>query len=290
MKSLTLLAVSVACAFASAQVTYRTTGATVAKVVADVSANTGEQLTVHEDLAREVVVISVNDMPLQTFKEKLARCTSGKWIRVTDTSSRLVDDKAASESRRLESQRLFAKNIPGFIDRALISGQRNAGREFLVDGMETLYYRLVKQIPFEVFVDLLPGTRIVLSPNPNHLQRQAPDIFDLYEQTRLAQHNHDVAIAQSMGLRAEEFEPSRLANYRIVLERESIHGLSMYFTGIDARGEQCTSGGLGLPSPEVRPAPMTGKRIEWPAVTVELNWQTEAQTLLVKMQAALLRR
>ena len=80
MKILTSALCALAVSLASAQVTYRTTGATVAKVVADIAKSTEQKLTVDKELAKEIVVVSVKDVSLDEFQKRLADCISGKWV------------------------------------------------------------------------------------------------------------------------------------------------------------------------------------------------------------------
>src|SRR5688572_1940255 len=111
-KYLTICLTSMAACAAYGQITYRTTGTTVTKVVRTVVDKTNEKLTVHKDLANEIVVVNLKDVSLGDFQAKLADCVSGKWIEKEGGVKELVIDVTTAERRRAAAQQAYAATIP----------------------------------------------------------------------------------------------------------------------------------------------------------------------------------
>ncbi|MDQ2985783.1 MAG: hypothetical protein M3R13_03550 [Armatimonadota bacterium] len=181
MKTLASVLCALAASIAGSQVTYQTTGATVAKIVAEVSNLTDQKLTVNKQLAREIVVVSVKDISLNDFRKRLADCVTGKWTEKEGGILELgIDDNLSNERRKL-SQEGYAKSIPDQIKSSLKNYSEEGVRAIRQDTPSTneLALEIGKRVSESNYAKVAPGGRLVFSTNPNRMQLPLPDVSDL---------------------------------------------------------------------------------------------------------------
>ena len=73
--------------------TYRAPAKTVPALLKELSVQTKLNLKANDEASREVVIVSVKDVPLPTRMEKIAAATSCKWRQTADGYT-LVPDEA----------------------------------------------------------------------------------------------------------------------------------------------------------------------------------------------------
>lgn len=266
MKPLASVLCALAVSLASAQVTYRTTGATVAKVVAEVAKSTDQKLTVDKDLAKEIVVVSVKDVPLEEFKKRLADCVSGKWVEKEGGELELKVDATVCTARRKAAQEIYAKSIPGQIRSSLEMYSQEGIGAIRQDTPSTneLALEIGKRISESHYRNVTPLGRIVFSTQPNRTQLQLPDVSDL-----VASHL-DPQVA------------SRVVEIVFAIERPNFDSFTRFaLYGLDGSGRPgraMTFTFISLVSVQrATPPALTGAQIKWSPLSLELgtlfrNW------------------
>jgi len=274
LKNVLAIAVAVFSTASVAQVTYRTTGATVAKVVSEVARSSGAKLAVHRDLAREIVVVSVKDVDLEEFEKRLADCVSGKWVMNDVEVLELVVDSSLSSERRKTAQAKFADSVAEMIKTTrseLLPPEPLEGEPEEASGSD-LSLDLGELISRSHYEKLLPNSRIVFSSTPNRLQKQLPDITALlkkYWPAAAGTAPHCIFAVERSGSNDE-------VSFDMTIRGDA--GESYSFLSL---------GGVSLGGQPV----LSGERIEWSPIATELaknfgDWSDRARSGLLNISQA----
>ena len=199
------------------QVTFSSKAATVDKVVEALAKQTGAKIAASPAIAREVVLISVTDVPLETLLTRLADAVSGEWrdsgdgIRYLNYNNSLFQKRAKeANDRRAENVRKdiveqlkqaaemeeMMKNPPppeggeegeegeeGEIGEAVVVPDI----PFPWVSKDTWVLRILARIdPYQLVG--IGDARIVFSTTPTRMQRRLPNINDLLTQM-IDEHN-----------------------------------------------------------------------------------------------------
>jgi len=240
----------------SAQVTYGTTGTTVAKVVAELARSTDHKLAVDKELANEIVVVSVRDISLDEFKKRLADCVSGKWVEKEDGVVELRVDSTVAITRRKAAQKAYAQRIPSQIESSKKTYSQPGIGAIHQDSAKVNHFALEvgERISESDYEKLLPNGRIVFSTDPNRSQAPLPDISDL--------------IAKYIDLRIATF----ITEFIFAVERPTSGEFTRFgLYGLDRRGTALSFVYLSLGSIEAsRPLEKGGSPIKWSPASQEL--------------------
>jgi hypothetical protein len=262
---------------ASAQtVSYKSTGASVAKVVAAIAAQTGEKLAVDKEIASEIVVVLVRDLDPRVFREKLADCVSGKWVRKDDGTLELRVDGALSSTRRKAAQKSFADGVPAKIQSTRTIYARHRTDPAYTDWATSsqLAMDIFETVPHSVFESLLPQSRVVLSTHPNRSQLHLKDISELVEKRKPGT-SANIAEA-SLAINRGDHNDHVLSELRIKEESGLEH--SSWFALVE----------LDTGAPPSQP----GKAIQWSEASLELarnyrSWGRRAEVGLLSISTHL---
>jgi len=274
-KCLIICLILMAACAAHGQITYRTTGTTLTKVVQTIADKIGEKLTVHKDLANEVIVVDLKDVSVGDFQAKIAECVSGKWIEKEGGVKELVIDATTSERHRAAAQQAYATMIPEQIETARkmyaqegvqsISGDR-AATKLAIDIGERLGTKRHELA--------LPWRRVVFSTHPNQLQEQLPDIADLLSGVP---------------------SPRPVVKVVFAIERPTSSPFTRYkLSGYDAGNNVVLQAHTSLVSFGKRTAPsLEGKPIKWSPAALELakyfgSWDYRVSQGLIEVPRSLL--
>jgi len=94
----------------SKKVTFQEMATPAPRLVADLAKAAGVKLTADPEMAREVLLISVNDVALSDLMMKIAKVSSGRWAR-TNTGYDLEPDRAAREKQARDELQLRLNQI-----------------------------------------------------------------------------------------------------------------------------------------------------------------------------------
>jgi hypothetical protein len=218
------------------QVTYSTKAATVDKVVEALAKQTGAKIAASPAISREVVLISVTDVPLETLLSKLADAVSGEWRAGTDGIRYLNYDNSLFQRRSKEANdrraEILRKDIIEQLKQAAemeemmknpppaAKGEEGAEGEegeigesmdvpemgFPWTSRDTWVLKVVSRIDPHQLVGI-GDARIVFSSNPTRMQRRLPNINDLVAQM-IDEHNK-VAFEIERNKRENEEEDPR---------------------------------------------------------------------------------
>lgn len=252
MKTLTICFVSLVVCISHAQVTYRTTGATVAKVVGAVADQTGEKLAVHKDLANEIVVVAVRDVTLGEFQAKLADCLAGKWIEKAGGVRELAIDSTTSNKQRAAAQEAYAQVILSQFESSRKLYEQEGMRGIAGDNSAAkLAIDIGEKLGIKSHELALPWQRVVFSSHPNRFQKQLPDVWDLVEKTAPTKAVAEVVFA---------------------IERPNAAPFTRYLLNCyDAAGRSVIHAHTSLMTIEKQTAPSTeGSPVKWSNVSIEL--------------------
>lgn len=188
----------------SVRLNFEQRAAPVPTVLENLSRASGVRLTSVPAVASEIVVVRVEDATLQSVMDRIARVTSGEWVRdgngfrlQADTSSRRSEETADIASRAEEIRRAIdelrrAEQNPtaaaGPLETVRVlqrgtgsSAAANAAVQFL----SAVDPRLIAQMP--------DASRIVFSTNPTRMQRPLPGNVNQIVGDLIAAHNREVA-------------------------------------------------------------------------------------------------
>lgn len=204
MKTLIAALVSVAASAAWAQdfdvpVTLKTSGMTMADVVAKLRAATKADLNVTAVVGREVVLVDVKDVKAKDLMAKLAATVGGEWVKSDSMYKLIVTDTAL---RKAVSQRVAADTVA--VKKALakmaeqvkpnepFSPPQGGGPQILSpDGGAQVFInsggstagqkqlaKILATISPATIASIAPGARIVFATNPFGVQQPLPGFAD----------------------------------------------------------------------------------------------------------------
>ena len=277
MRGLVLIVVLLVSACAFTQVTYKTTGASVAKVVADVAKSTDQKWIVDEEIAREIVVVSVRDVSLDEFKKRLADCMSSKWVEKEGGVLEFRVDASLSADRQKAAQEAYAKGIPAQIKSSLEMYSQEGVGAIRQDSpsVNELALEIGKRIPESQYRNVTPNGRVVFSSQPNRMQLKLPDVSDLVSK------HLDPEPASFIKEIVFAIERPNFDNFT----RFALYGLDG--SGRPGRAITFTFISLGSISKSTPPT-LTGSVIKWSPVSLEIaklyrNWGYRATNGLLSM-------
>lgn len=256
MKVLTTALCLISFLTAHAQVSYRTTGTTVAKVVAELARSTDHKLAVDKELANDIVVVSVREVSLDEFKNRLADCVSGKWVEKEGGVVELRVDATVGGARRKLTQKAYAKRIPGQIESTKKTYSQTGISALRQDSSKVNHFALEvgERISESDYEKVLPNSRIVFSTDPNRSQARLPDISDL--------------IAKYIDPKIAPF----ITEFIFAVERPTSGDFTRFgLYGLDRGGNAVSFVYLSLGSIEAsRPLEKSGSLIKWSPASLEL--------------------
>jgi hypothetical protein len=251
MKVGILVGLSVIATICHAQVTYKTSGARVDSVVAELARQASQQLVTHKEIAGEIVVVVVKDVSAEEFRKRLAECVSGKWVKKDDGTLELRVDAALSAERRRAAQKEMASDARRRIGktRELYKDQLNEPEVRTWAANLQICLDIVETLPNSVLEDVLPMSRVVLSTVPNKAQRQLGDV------TAIVRNYYP-----NMEIESVKISVERGWHMPFLTASVWIYDRSGMF-------QQGTAGLFDLDKPREK---QPGKEIEWSAASLEL--------------------
>lgn len=199
-------------------------GVVAQKVVADLAAQSGQDLTCSPELAREVLLISVNDAPVEELLTRIATVLGAEWRTEPDGGCRLAisASKAAAESRAEREARTAAfrkrfqeireglkrgeeleRKIAAGKDSPETEGDDDAKGWELIDE-EAAMARIVLKLDPAFLAGIGEDERVVFATAPTRMQRPISGI-EREIATLIAEHNDAVKAAA-----AAEAEPAEM--------------------------------------------------------------------------------
>lgn len=232
-----------------AKITFAAQGVAAHKVVAELAAKSGQDLSCAPELAREVLLISVNDAPVQDLLDRIATVLGAEWRTEPDGGRRLTisASRAAAEARAERETRVaaFRKRFQE-IREALKEGEAleramNAGKEvpepegdapeetWALIGEEAAMARIVLKIDPTLLANIGEDQRVVFSTTPTRMQRPMSGI-EREIAFLVAEHNEAVKAAAEA-----EAEPSEMGEeMRQAMEWAKLMGFDRERKRIDA--------------------------------------------------------
>lgn len=241
---------------AGAKVSYTNRAARASVVLPELAKLANFPLTMSPEMAGEVLLISVHDVPLAAVMSRIAAVTSGEW-RQEGNTYRLVPDQ---ELRRREDQAYLARQTTAWKDliadrqsheqtAAQLSGGLRAAQVPSVvratQAEQSLITSLVQCAGPESLANIAPGGRAVYSTEPTPMQRRfgrgAEALINKFIQLRDASvGNPPASLADSLkGADAVRIQTLRI-DYRNSLKIGEVSKalLSVEWFGLDPRGCQ----------------------------------------------------
>ena len=187
----------------SKTVTYSTVAKTADKVIADIAAQTGEQLEVTKDALSHVLVLHVVDVPLEELLDRIATVTSSRWTKESDGRRTLRPDQPLRRRLAREAQRERAAAIQQSITKIQEQLQEAGEREYGT-GANMMFgpygpmstpgsmavARLTGLLRAADVAALDEGQRIVYSTSPNRMQRSLTgNVVNSVLNTLVEEHN-----------------------------------------------------------------------------------------------------
>jgi hypothetical protein len=252
MKVGILVGLSLAASISYGQFSYKTTGARVDAVVAELAKQSGEKHVAHKELAAEIVVVSVRDVSAEEFRKRLADCVSGRWVKKDDGSLEMRVDAALSAERRRAAQKEMAADAKRRVGttRELYKDQPDEPESRAWFANLQICLDIVETLPLSVLEDVLPMSRIVLSTSPNKAQRQLGDVSAIIRKYYPDKEVESVKISIDRG----QHTPFLTA--------------SVWINEGNAVFEQGTAGLFDINKPREK---QPGKEIAWSAASLEIS-------------------
>lgn len=177
-----------------------------------IAEKSGVALTVAPQMKTPVVVVNVKDVKVKDVLTRLAKVTSGDWIKSED-AIRLVSDgaqqrKEQNEERKtkLEQIQKAVKDLAGRFDPSKRPKTDDGGSDADVqealqmamamgsgDASSKAISRILTQLDLSILAGIEQGQRVVFSTNPNLMQRALPNNLGPVFSELIADHNKNVA-------------------------------------------------------------------------------------------------
>jgi hypothetical protein len=209
------------------KVTFAMTAGTIDKVIDALAKKTGTKIAASPAISKEVLFVSVTDVPYETLLGKIADVVSGEWREGSDGIRYLnYDDslfrkrsKEANDQRAEIARKDLAERIKAFdeAEAAANNSEPPEGGEEGDDpeldfpdmpwfgGGDTYVPRILARIDPHQLVGV-GNARIVFSTNPTSMQRRLPNIADLLAKM-IKEHNETAAAIQKAKGREGEENP-----------------------------------------------------------------------------------
>jgi hypothetical protein len=188
------------------KLTYETVAVPIERALKEISVKTGLKLEASASLGKPVVVLRVEDAPIEKVLEKLAEVSSGEWTEA-DGVRRLVRDGArqareAAEERRIRLEAV-RKGIKQFVDGTLNPKAAAQGEVVALPGFSgasdsgsKAVARLLQLLDPSLLASDDPESRIVFSTAPTRTQLPIPGATAAIFADLVAEHNKAVLASQ----------------------------------------------------------------------------------------------
>lgn len=181
-----------ACSKTQPNLNYQTYGSRVPVILKELSQQTGSKLTCSPELDNEVLVIRVDDVPLDSLLEKIAKVASARWVTTDDGRELQPDTKQQNEEARAHQARLedSIQKALNKLNQQIARFDREekelagSGSDTRSHAQERLIIKLAQSIPAKVYASVDRGERLVFGTNPTDMQRplDLKDYQNLIEQ------------------------------------------------------------------------------------------------------------
>jgi hypothetical protein len=202
-------------------ITFDEPAGTADHILADLSKPTGLQLKTSPEMAKEVLLISVKDVPAMDLLKRIATVTSGQWLE-QDGELRLIADQGAREQQRQAEVAaktvLIKKSLDKLKARFAKPGDTEPSKEPLTQdeddmtlpfgllGSGQLAQSLVAEFDAQTIAEMGRDDRVVLSTNPTAMQLPLPPVPSEKLEQFIKDHNK---IAAEME-KAKEHSPQQV--------------------------------------------------------------------------------
>ncbi len=183
MRFHSLLFLSAFAAFAAAQdtsvhVTYKSRAQSTAHILAELRNQTHVDLEPAAVMKGDVLVVSVEDLPLKDLMDRIAIATSGSWKQegsayrlVANNSIRRQEDRKEEALRRAATAKAIAERVADMNGQSGTKDSKAAGNApKQVPPTEAIITKLLMSADSSLIADLGPGERLVFSSEPTRMQ------------------------------------------------------------------------------------------------------------------------
>jgi hypothetical protein len=189
-------------------ITFDEPAGTADHILADLSKQAGIPLKTSPELSKEVLLISVKDVPTAELLKRIATVTAGQWLE-QDSELRLVADQGAREQQRqtvlAQKTQVLTKALDDL--RGKMTGQPPApgtapvpsGEDIPSDSVfstKGIAELLVSELDPQTLAAMSKDDRLVLSDNPNAMQLKLPEIPSGKVDESIKEHNKMAAEMQ----------------------------------------------------------------------------------------------
>ncbi|MGI8923626.1 MAG: hypothetical protein ACR2HJ_06230 [Fimbriimonadales bacterium] len=217
--------VLLACSGARAQdpdpkVTYSTVAVPIKRALADIAKATGAKIDVAGQAAAEIVIINVKDAPLSQVMAKIAKVTSGEWVKDAEgiqwlnySSVTLQKDRQAAADMRVAD---VTKSLKQMADRLSPAPDiRPAGSETPDDeevlpqpltGISKAIIRISSLVSPAAIASVDDGERLVFASTPTRMQRPLGNIGSIIADL-VQEHNAGALEREKIERESEETNP-----------------------------------------------------------------------------------
>lgn len=186
-----------------AKVTYTTGAVSAKKAIAELAQKSGAKIACSAAMANEVLILRLQDAPMDQVMAQIAAVTSGTWTKEGDTSYLVANGggRTAEANRALQhfaakigtalkkQQETLAKRGPSSADQgSAMFAAMGAGEASMV--------KLALAIGVNQLAAVPDGGRVVYSSNPTRMQRPLPGGADAIVAEFVTEYNKRAAIAK----------------------------------------------------------------------------------------------
>ncbi len=205
---------------ADPKVTYSTVAVPVKRAVADLAKATGAKIDVASQAAAEIVIIFVKDVPLSQVMAKIAKVTSGEWVKDAEgiqwlnySTTALQKDRQAEDDKRVAD---VTKSLKQMADRLVpVPPTQPAGSGKPDDeekqppplsGISKAIIRISSMLSPAAIASVDDGERLVFASAPTHMQRPLGNIGSIIADL-VQEHNAAALEREKIERKSEETNP-----------------------------------------------------------------------------------
>jgi len=187
-------------------------GGTLTTLAKEIETQTGWKLTVHPDVANDVVVVYSNGKDSTEILKQLAKVTATTWTLDGDQMQVLPDinvrqrqSQEALQKYAAELTKARQEYLNSMVKRK-IKDEDGEEYEYEPELEQRILASLIANVPIQTLTNLRPGGRIVLSSNPNRAQVALGRFNAQDVQLWINQHNEMVKTMNESEFDNEEIE------------------------------------------------------------------------------------